>query len=278
MTYIKQAHLLLEGKGCSACSRHRASQKLRSSQGYFESKLKKVNPNVSILSQYQNAKTKILCQCMICGFIFHMTPTNLLSGYGCKKCWSERRKYVCKKPEATFIQEMCEKHPSLIVTTSYNGARRYVSCYCRECNGEFCATPDAMLNGGFRCPLCKQQLSKGEKRIKEWLDLHHLKYIMHKTFRGLVGEGGGNLSYGFFLPDYKILIEYQGQFHDGTVSIQTEEALIRQKHHDEIKREFAKNECYDLLEIWYKDYKNIQVILDHYIQPDNHTEPVTTTA
>ena len=69
------------------------------------------------------------------------------------------------------------------------------------------------------------------------------------------------LSYDFFLPNHNILIEYQGEFHDGNNAIQTKSGLKRQQEHDRRKRESAKENGIKLLEIWYWDFDNIDEIL-----------------
>lgn len=118
-----------------------------------------------------------------------------------------------------------------------------------------------MAGGG--CPICS--MSKGEKRIANYLENQNIEYIYEKEYDGLIGTGGGNLSYDFFLPEYNMLIEYQGQFHDLSLKSEyyTEENLERQAEHDSRKRQYANEHYIDLLEIWYWDYGNIESILEN---------------
>ena len=119
---------------------------------------------------------------------------------------------------------------------------------------------------GNRCPKCKE--SKGEKKIKEYLKNYSIYFIPQKTFPNLLGVGNGNLSYDFYIPDYNLLIEYQGQYHDGTARYKKEtqeeyeERVERQKEHDRRKKEYAKENNIKLLEIWYWDFNNITEILN----------------
>lgn len=112
----------------------------------------------------------------------------------------------------------------------------------------------------FRCPEC--QHSKGEERIEKYLINNNIKVITQKKFNDLIGIGGGLLSYDFYLPNYNILIEYQGEFHDGSVPYQTEEQFKYQQEHDRRKKEYAQNNNIRLLEIWYWDYDKVEKILD----------------
>ncbi|PAD70718.1 hypothetical protein CHH83_02625 [Bacillus sp. 7586-K] len=114
-------------------------------------------------------------------------------------------------------------------------------------------------NCDFRCPSC--EFSKGEKEIEKYLITNNITFHSQKEFNGLLGTGGGLLSYDFYLPSLNLLIEYQGEFHDGTAHIQSEKDFLKQREHDKRKREYAKSHNIDLLEIWYWDFDNIEGIL-----------------
>jgi hypothetical protein len=119
----------------------------------------------------------------------------------------------------------------------------------------------------FRCPKC--QWYKGEERIKEYLIINKILYEEQKKFDGLVGLGNGSLRYDFYLSQYNLLIEYQGNFHDGSVPNQTKENFAYQQEHDRRKREYAKEHSINLLEIWYWDFGNIEEILNKELKINN---------
>jgi len=114
-----------------------------------------------------------------------------------------------------------------------------------------------------RCPICRT--SKGEIRIYSYLQKNNIFNIPQKPFDGLLGIKGGNLSYDFYFPQYNLLIEYQGEYHDGTVHNQTKEDFEKQQEHDRRKAQYAKDNHINLLPIWYWDYDNIETILDELI-------------
>ena len=136
-------------------------------------------------------------------------------------------------------------------------------------------------NYKFRCPEC--QYSKGEEKIFEYLTLNNWVkilqselnnfngfnnidiYIAQMTFDGLVGVKKGLLSYDFYIPKYNLLIEYQGEYHDGNTRNQSNEDINRQKEHDRRKKEYAKSNGYNFLEIWYWDFDNIEEILEMHL-------------
>lgn len=115
----------------------------------------------------------------------------------------------------------------------------------------------------FRCPECNY--SKGERRIEKYLINNNIKFITQKKFDNLIGIGRGLLSYDFYIPKLNLLIEFQGEFHDGSVPYQTEEEFKYQQEHDRRKKEYAENNNINLLEIWYYDFDNIEEILNNQL-------------
>lgn len=120
------------------------------------------------------------------------------------------------------------------------------------------------FTNGRRCSVCKE--SRGERKIREILNTYNINFIPQKEFSNLFGVGDGNLSYDFYLPSQNLLIEYQGQYHDGTASNQSEEDYLKQQEHDKRKREYAEQNGIRLLEIWYWDFDNIETILNENIK------------
>ena len=133
---------------------------------------------------------------------------------------------------------------------------------CENCNKEYQTLPKQLTkySRSKNCLNCGS--SKGENKILEHLKYKNIKYITQKTFDSLVGVNDGLLSYDFYLPDYNLLIEYQGEFHDGNTRFKKDTYYNRQQEHDKRKREYAKNHNIKLLEIWYWDYDNIEEILN----------------
>jgi hypothetical protein len=128
---------------------------------------------------------------------------------------------------------------------------------CQTCEYEWKAKVTTRDTRG--CLLCST--SKGEKKIKEWLEEKDVIFKWQKEFNDLFGLGGRLLSYDFYLPKHNLLIEYQGQYHDGTANNQTKEQFKVQQEHDKRKKEYVKSKNIQLLEIWYWDFENIEQIL-----------------
>lgn len=138
---------------------------------------------------------------------------------------------------------------------------------CEDCGNEFKVTLHDLIgnNRSMKCLECT--ISKGERKIKEWLDKNNIDCIQQKEFNGLLGTGGGNLSYDFYLPNNNILIEFQGKQHEQFTKgfHRNIYGFKKQQEHDKRKKEYAINNNIDLLEIWYYDYDNIENILNKNI-------------
>lgn len=129
-------------------------------------------------------------------------------------------------------------------------------------NGKHIDYEKAIYSGsarGFRCPNCNFPVSNGEIEVEDVLKKYNIRCDIQKKFDGLLGTGGGNLSYDFYLLDINVLIEYDGEFH--YFPIKGEEELIKQQKHDELKNNYAKNNNIKLIRIPYWDFDNIEEIL-----------------
>lgn len=74
------------GRRCPLCGEARRRETERMSQEEFEDKLYKKNPQITVLRKYTNNKTKIECECKLCGNRWSPIPNSLLRGRGCPIC------------------------------------------------------------------------------------------------------------------------------------------------------------------------------------------------
>ena len=79
------------------------------------------------------------------------------------------------------------------------------------------------------------------------------------------------LSYDFYLPSHNILYEYQGEQHERYIPgfHKSFEDFERQVEHDRRKKEYAEQNGYNFLEIWYWDFDNIEKILEQVLGGEN---------
>lgn len=95
-------------------------------------------------------------------------------------------------------------------TSKPRGADAYWICQCGKC-GSLCSIRSYDLLSE-KTRTCGCVLSKGEDKIIEILKFLEITFVPQKTFPDLKGEVHP-LRFDFFLPDYNLLIEYQGKQH-----------------------------------------------------------------
>lgn len=130
-------------------------------------------------------------------------------------------------------------------------------CKC-DCGNEVDVLGFSLKNGDTTSCGCKKQ-SKYELYVEQYLDSlgYKLKkdYFKEKTFKGLKGLGGQSLRYDFYLKDRskrKVLIECQGEQHYRPAEwFGGKEYFNKLLKHDEIKRQYAKDNDMLLIEIPY---------------------------
>ncbi len=108
-----------------------------------------------------------------------------------------------------------------------------------------------------------------------WLEANGVQFQREKSFPNLVNRKTNRpLRYDFFIPDYDLLIEYDGEQHFQPISFtnesvqETEKKYIECKVRDEMKNNYAKNNGYQLLRIPYNKFDNIENILRNHINID----------
>ena len=254
----KRTGHLLRGSGCPKCAIKKQIKRQTKTHECFIEELKEINPNIEILGKYKGAKIHIEYRCKICNHKDEMRPDHLLRGQGCPICAG-----TIKKTHECFIEELKEINPNIEILGKYINNKIHIEYRCKICNHKDEMRPDHLLRGSG-CPICNQ--SKGEKRILKYLNENNIEYIYQMKYSDLRGINDGLLSYDFYLPTYNLLIEYQGEYHDHTVSNQSDFDFAIQQEHDKRKKEYAEKNNIQLLEIWYWDFDNIEKILDTIIK------------
>ena len=157
--------------------------------------------------KYVNNYTKV---CIICPkhSEFEQSPYQHLQGQGCPICSNEATCERCRHSKEEFIKMAREVHGDKYdySKVKYIGAHTKVCIICSEPeHGEFWQTPNSHTKGRG-CPKCK--LSHLERSVMNYLDDVEITYDYQKRFNWL-----GLQSLDFYLPEYKVGIECQGEQH-----------------------------------------------------------------
>ena len=251
--------------GCPQCVNNYLSESRRFSMDEYKNKAFIVNPNVEVLGDtYINSFTFLKHKCLICGNIWDAYPNTILNGHGCPECAKVAVSIARSKSPEQFLIDFYDKNPSsdyIELLSEYIGSSEAIDCKCLICGNLWSPTADNLL-AGQGCPICKS--SFGEQIVARYLTKHNIPYEIHKTFDGLYGLEGGKLSYDFYLTDRNTLIERQGKQHAEPIEFfGGEKQFEKQREHDKRKREYAIDNGYNFLEIWY--YEDIEQKLNEYL-------------
>jgi len=199
---------------------------------------------------YIDSKTKIKITCPIHGE-FEQTPNSHLKGYGCLECskndrWDNVEKFIKK---ASAIHKDKYSYDNV----KYINSKTKVDVMCMK-HGIFKIRPNDHLNG-HGCPKCNQ--SHLEEQIANLLNKNEIEF--KQSFRA---PWLGLQHLDFYLPEYNVAIECQGEQHYEPCSFNGDnreevlnENFERQKERDERKARLCAENNVRL--IYFTDYKEI---------------------
>jgi len=212
------------------------------------------------LVNYINNKTKIKIICPIHG-LFEQKPNNHVTlKQNCMKCSIEINNIFNKKQACTtneFIKKAINIHGDKYDYSSvkYINKKTKVDIIC-PIHGIFEQQPNYHLRKSG-CQKCSE--SKGELIITNFLIAEQINFIKQKTFDDCLMKN--KLPFDFYLPDYNICIEYDGEQHYKPIKIfGGVDRFIKQQQTDKIKNEYCYNNNIHLFRIKYDMDINLKLI------------------
>lgn len=218
-----------------------------------------VGNEYNILDEYKDTLTSINFKHNICGKIFLMRPRNFIQGQRCPDCSGFKR----KKLHEEFVKEVedLEKKKYVVLENYINDSTK-IKIYHKTCSTTYYVTPRDFLNG-HRCPTCKSR-SKGELRIKKYLEQNKINYKSQFYYNNLRSPKGRLLKFDFAILDknnnVKLLIEFDGPQH--YYVFWDKEEFERIKQYDKLKNDYCKLHNLQLLRISFKEKNEIETILE----------------
>lgn len=207
---------LLSGWTCPKCNRTYKPKNI----GEFAYNFYMVHPEKKDVytfyedEPYKNSKTKIrvCCHCKDEEGNEHgdflARPNDLLTGYGCPICANN-----IQLTTEEFIKRATKVHGNRYDYSKvvYHDMFTKVCIICPD-HGPFYQTPGNHIHRKTKCPYCNSNnKSSKEEEIACRLDELGLKYEREKQFPWLRYQR--NLRLDFYLPDYNVAIEFQGEQH-----------------------------------------------------------------
>lgn len=249
---------------CPQCFGHR-----RYTTKSFQEKLDQLyGHEYRVLSKYQDEHSKIKIEHLKCGYLYEVRPNDIISGKRCPRCYA-----TPKKTQAQFEHEVQKQvGKEYTVLGSYQGTDTKLLMKHNSCGNTWLITPNKFLHGR-RCPYCNA--SHGEKKIKKVLADLHIAYQAQKRFDGCHYKR--TLPFDFYLPDYRMCIEYDGiqhyipQKHFGGIV-----NYYERKKRDQIKDQFCQVNHIRLLRIPYtvKTIKEIRALILPFLERNENYSKV----
>lgn len=196
------------------------------------------------LVEYINSRTKIKIVCPVHG-VFEQTPDNHLNKKSrCPICTShfdyKNNNFIIDK----FNIIHNNKYNYSLV--KYKNRNTNIKIICPN-HGEFNQLPKHHMNG-HGCPSCNE--SKGEKQIRNYLTNNNIKYESQKTFDNCINKR--KLKFDFYLPEYNMIIEYDGQQHFEPFRFEKDDSKLKERiKNDNIKNTYCKEKNIKILRIPY---------------------------
>ena len=227
----------LHGQGCPLCN-HRSIK-------YTVNEIKEKilnkygdNYDVSLIKEYNCNTQKLPLLCKEHGY-FEATWNDLDHNHGCQICGKIKNHNSTRKSSEKFIEESKiihgDKYDYSLV--NYKSAHSHITLICKKCGKIFKITPHEHLRGKG-CPRCNESIIENEVRM--FLDNNNIRYI--ERCRNNILPWIGRQHLDFYLPDYKIAIECQGEQHFEPIGYFGGEAgFIKRQELDIKKKELCEN-------------------------------------
>lgn len=225
----------------------------------FTKKCLKIHGNkydYSLVDRINSNKDKVNIICPNHGTFTQSVSNHMNNEQGCPKCAGiglTLEEFIDR-----FKKEHGDKYNySLVNETRWDQKLKII---CNE-HGVFEQSPSKHLYQG--CPECKT-ISKGENKISKILKKYGVKYNKEHSFEGC--KYVNRLPFDFYLPDYNMIIEYDGIQHFKPVEFfgGVEEFKFRKKI-DNIKGKYCEDNNIYLIRIPYTEYENIDFIIKEKI-------------
>lgn len=193
-------------------------------------------------------------------------------GYEWRSKHSEEYSHIIirkEKAKEKFYHEFYENdlHLKIDLLSNYIDSHTKIHCKCKKHSNDFFMPPHKILSGQSSCTKCSY--SKGENDIKNYLEEKEIKYTQQKRFDDC--RDIQPLPFDFFLDEYNILIEYDGEQHFHPVNWGGISDELAQKQyesvvtHDIMKNNYCRDKMIKLIRIPYYEKENIRDILNKEI-------------
>lgn len=212
----------------------------------------------------QGKQAYATCQCE-CGTVKDVRVLNILYGYS-KDCGCGRKAMLRETRTKNLVGQRFGKLVVVeLLEDSNKFNRRMYRCKC-DCGNEI-TTSSICLTGGHTSS-CGCLISYWNMHIDKWLTENSINHVSECP----VVIDDVRYRFDFYLPDYNLFIEYDGEQHYvapryyGNNIKRNQQLLKTTQEHDKIKNDYCKNNNINILRIPYWETKNIETIISNHLQ------------
>lgn len=268
---VRPSDHLNMGVGCKWCAVDKRSNENRTTLQDFIKQSKEVHGDTYNYDKvnYVNTHTPITITCSIHGD-FQQAPNNHIGQkQGCPACGVNKAISARTKSLENFIEEASLVHDDKYdySKVDYVNSHTKVEIICPK-HGSFFQAPYTHLSGSA-CPICNE--SKGEREVRIVLKKYDINFVSQKKFQDCVNITIGKdkrtycvqLPFDFYLPDYNIIIEYDGEQHFKPVSgWGGDKSFNRLQITDRVKNKYCEDMNIKMIRIPYTiPKKDIEVLI-----------------
>lgn len=252
---------------CTECAKRKQYNEKRLTEDDIRARIARRSDSVWVAGEYKNENSVLTLRCA-CGNLFTADCEMILYGRSylrCKACSSKLRSSD-RKTEISFIAAYAEDHGAKLLSTEYVAAREPLLFRC-SCGRTFKRSWNDFYSGqSYRCRYCAKRVSRGEWEVEKILSQEGVFYEREKKFPDCVDERP--LPFDFYLPDYNMCIEFDGEQHYREVAFGgSKEHFEKVRAHDQIKTDYCTANGIKLVRIPYYNAEFADIVISSMLTP-----------
>ena len=115
-------------------------------------------------------------RCRKCSNEWNAIPAQLLSGYGCRKCGTEKAHLGIRKTQAEIVKQMSDINTNIEVIGKYKSRHNKVLVRCKYCGNEWNADAGSLLSRRG-CPKCSRKMAANQVRKSHDIYVNQLREV-----------------------------------------------------------------------------------------------------
>ena len=220
--------------------------------------------DIIMLKKSGKNRPHAICECE-CGTVKPVWVSNLINDRS-KDCGCGRKAMLRETRTKNLVGQRFGKLVVLeLLEESNKFNRRLYRCRC-DCGSEIIVPSSSLTT--YHTLSCGCLVSYYNMYIRQFLEKNNIDH----EYEYPVIIDGVRYRFDFYLPEYNLFIEYDGQQHYeptrfcGNNDEENERILKETQRRDKIKNHYCEDNNINLLRIPYWESKNIETIINSYLQ------------